>query len=365
MIKKKNIVIATGGTGGHVFPAYSLANYLIKKNYNVKLTIDNRGFKFLKNYEKIDFIKISSYSLIKKNILQLIFSSFKIFLSILRSIIFLLFNRPSVVVGMGGYSSFPICIAATILRIKFVVYENNLLIGKANKYLLPFTKKIFVSYKDLEGIPEKYRSKILVIGNIVREEIINLNINNTENKEMDSIKILVLGGSQAAKVFAEKLPRIFEKLKKSEIPIKIFQQCHNEQNDQLSNYYKKSEIDFEIFNFSDNIVHYYSKVNLVITRSGASALGELINAKLPFITIPLPTAADNHQVKNAIYYKKRGFGYLIDEKDINSQLYGLIKSFFKDKSLIKNMLENQRQYSDKNIFKIINSHIEKITNEKN
>ena len=70
-------------------------------------------------------------------------------------------------------------------------------------------------------------------------------------------------------------------------------------------------------------------------------------------------------ISKQFYYKKRGFGYLIDEKDINSQLYGLIKSFFKDKSLIKNMLENQRQYSDKNIFKIINSHIEKITNEKN
>ena len=76
--------------------------------------------------------------------------------------IYLLFNRPSIVFGMGGYSSFPVCIAATILRIKFVIYENNLIIGKANKYLLPFAKKIFVSYKDLEGIPKKYDNKIIV-----------------------------------------------------------------------------------------------------------------------------------------------------------------------------------------------------------
>ena len=81
---------------------------------------------------------------------------------------------------MGGYSSFPICIAAAILRIKFVIYENNLIIGKANKYLLPFAKKIFVSYKDLEGIPKKYNNKIFEIGNIVREEIINSKIKNIE-----------------------------------------------------------------------------------------------------------------------------------------------------------------------------------------
>ena len=78
---------------------------------------------------------------------------------------------------MGGYSSFPICIAASILRIKFIIYENNLIIGKANKYLLPFAKKIFVSYKELEGISKKYNKKIVEIGNLIREEIFNINTN--------------------------------------------------------------------------------------------------------------------------------------------------------------------------------------------
>ena len=84
-------------------------------------------------------------------------------------------NRPSIIFGMGGYSSFPICIAASILRIKFIIYENNLIIGKANKYLLPFAYKIFVSYKQLEGIHKKYNNKVYEIGNILREEIINSN----------------------------------------------------------------------------------------------------------------------------------------------------------------------------------------------
>ncbi len=365
MIKKKKILIATGGTGGHVFPAYSLASYFIKNNYNVKLTTDYRGFNYLKDYKNLNIIKISSSPLNKKNIFKLLFSTILIVFSVLRSIIFLLFNRPSIIFGMGGYSSFPICIAAAILRIKFVIYENNLIIGKANKYLLPFAKKILVSYKDLDGIPDKYFNKIFEIGNIVRDEIINFKNENTESDKYNAIKILVLGGSQAAKVFAEKLPKIFEKLQNSKIPIKVYQQCQNEQKNNLIEFYKKTKIDYEIFNFTNKIIDYYSKANLVITRSGASVLGELINIKIPFISIPLTTSADNHQLKNALYYKKKGFGYLVEEKDINEQLYSLIKSFFEDEILIKNIFINQSQYSDKNIFKDINICIEKIINEKN
>jgi UDP-N-acetylglucosamine--N-acetylmuramyl-(pentapeptide) pyrophosphoryl-undecaprenol N-acetylglucosamine transferase len=365
MTKTNKIIIATGGTGGHVFPAYSLANYLIKNNYNIELTVDDRGSKYLKDYENLKLIKITSSPLIKKNIFTFLFSIFIILFSTLRSLFFLLFNRPSIVFGMGGYSSFPVCIASAILRIKFVIYENNMIIGKANRYLLPFAKKIFVSYGNLEGIPKNYSNKVFEIGNIVREEIINSKARNVQNDRFDDIKILVLGGSQAAKVFAEQLPRIFEKLKNSKVPIKIYQQCQKKQNEQLSEFYKKAKIDFEIFNFTNKITDYYLKANLVITRSGASVLGELINIKIPFISIPLPTSADNHQFKNAIYYKKKGLGYIINEKDINNQLYDLIKSIFKDKSLVKKILANQSLYSDKNIFQNISFYINNIINEKN
>ena len=365
MIKKKKILIATGGTGGHVFPAYSLAKFFIKNDCKVNLTIDKRGLKYFKKYEGLNLIKIYSSPLKKKNILQFLISVFAILFSIFSSVILLSLNRPSIIIGVGGYSSFPICVASAILRIKFVIYENNLIIGKANKFLLPFAKKIFVSYKELEGIPDKYSNKIIEIGNIVREEIINSKIKDIQNDNFDNIRLLILGGSQAAKVFAEKLPQIFKKLEINKIPIKVYQQCQYEQNNQLSEFYKKAKIDFEIFNFTDKILDYYSKANLVITRSGASALGELINIKIPFISIPLPTSADNHQLKNALYYKKKGFGFLVPEKDINNQLFNLIKSIFKNKLLIENIVSNQRQYSDKNIFKNINTHIEKIIDEKN
>lgn len=364
MIKRK-ILIATGGTGGHIIPAYSLAKFLITKDYKVELTSDVRGLKFLKNNENLKITKIASSPLVKKNILKLIISICAIFFSVLSSFLFLLFNRPSIIFGMGGYSSFPVCVAAFLLRIKFVIYENNLVIGKANKLLLPFSEKIFVSYKELEGIPKNYKKKVLQIGNIIREEIINFNKNIKEMKSFDDIKILVLGGSQAAKIFAEILPEIFINLKEANMPIKIYQQCQTNQNEQLIQLYKNAKIDFEIFNFTNKIINYYLKANLVITRSGASVLGELINVKIPFVSIPLPTSADNHQFKNAEFYLKRGYGYLLEEKDIKNKLNHLINSIFRDKSLTKKILSNQRQYSDKNVFRNLNIELEQILNEKN
>jgi UDP-N-acetylglucosamine--N-acetylmuramyl-(pentapeptide) pyrophosphoryl-undecaprenol N-acetylglucosamine transferase len=352
------------GTGGHIFPAYSLAKYLKSNNYNVNLTTDERGSKYLKNYKNLNLENISSSPLEKKNLFTFVYSIVKIIYSILKSFLFLIFNRPSIIFGMGGYSSFPICVAASILRIKFIIYENNLIIGKANKYLLPFANKIFVSHEELEGIPKQHDEKVFRVGNIVREEIINLNINNKE-RDTSNIRILVLGGSQAARIFAEVLPIIFKKLKNLDLPIKIYQQCLKKQNNQLSQYYNKVGIDHEIFNFTDKILKYYSEANLVITRSGASVLGELINVKRAFISIPLPSAADNHQYKNAEFYKKKGYGYLIEEKDIKSKLFDLIRSLTENDLLIKNLLLNQRQHSDTHIFTILNDELEEILNENN
>ena len=191
--KLKKIIIATGGTGGHVFPAYSLAKHFLDNKINVEIISDKRGLKYLQDYNDIKVIEITSSTIFKKNIFQLLFSILIIFYSICRSFIFLLANRPNLVFGMGGYSSFPVCIAAKILKIPFIIYENNLYIGKANRYLLPYAKKGFVSYKELEGISEKYKKKICEIGNIIRKEILNSQIKSDFNQNDKKLKILILG----------------------------------------------------------------------------------------------------------------------------------------------------------------------------
>ena len=365
MSKKIKTIIAIGGTGGHVFPGLHLGEHLEKSGHFVEYVTDKRGYKFLNRFNNLIIKILPSSRLSKKNIFIYFLSLMAILYSVLRSIIFLLFNRPKIIFGMGGYASFPICIAATILKIKFIIYENNLIIGKANKYLLPFARQIFVSYRELEGIPEKFNYKIREIGNIINKTIINYNQNQKKIRDNKKIKILILGGSQAAKIFAETLPNIFKRCSNEGVSLEIFQHCMQNQEKQLSLFYKEAKIKFETFTFSENLIEYFSKVNLAITRSGASILAELTNCNIPFVSVPLPTAADNHQLKNAIYYQQKNYSFLIEEKDLKTELYSLIKEIYNNNELLENIINKQRQHSDKNVYNNINKNLKNTFNEKN
>ena len=351
----KHIIIATGGTGGHIFPAVSLANNLIKEGFNLTLTTDIRGLKFfddnIKKYTKV----IKSSPLLKKKISV---SVLKIIFAIFESLIFLNKKRPKFIFGMGGYSSFPVCFAAMVLRIPFLIYENNLTMGKANRFLTPFAKKIFVSYQDIDGIKKKYEKKIVVIGNILREEIFSRSGKKEKNEK--DLNILVLGGSQAAKIFAEVLPDIFINCKKNDIDFKVYQQCLADQKSDLQVKYERNKINYELFSFTFDIIKYYNTSSLVITRAGSSALAELLNCKIPIISIPLSTSSEDHQLKNAQYFKKKGFGFMIEEKDIENKLFELLISIHKDKSMLSFIQTNQSKHSDKNVFTNIKKELNKL-----
>ena len=364
MNKKIKTIIAVGGTGGHVIPGYNLAKHLSEKNFSVEIVSDKRGGKYINKENNIKVSILPSSRLNRANVISFFISSIKILYSILRSLFFLFTNRPKIIFGMGGYASFPICIAASILRIKFLIYENNLIIGKANKYLLPFAEKILISYKEIEGIHHKYKDKVIEIGNIIKKEIINFSQNYKQNDKKE-ISILILGGSQAAKVFANTLPAVFKDCSVKGILLKIYQQCLPEQNEELKQFYKKNLLESHIFNFSDDVSEYFPKVNLAITRSGSSMLAELTNANIPFISVPLPTSADNHQLKNAIFYEKKKFSFLIKEKDLKEKLIYLITEIYKNNSVLDNIKKNQRQYSDKNVYNNIDHVLKKIIDGKN
>jgi len=360
-INKNKIIIATGGTGGHVFPAYSLAKNFIKNNYSVEIITDKRGLKYLDKNKNIKLILNNSSTIFKKSIINLFFSIFVICFSYIKSLVILYRVKPMVVFGMGGHASFPVCIAARTLNIPFIIYENNIQIGKSNKYLLPFASKIFVSYQDLIGIKSKYSHKVIFTGNIIREEIFNFKKINQCTQGV--LNILVLGGSQAAKSFGEFLPKIFKQCIKENIKIKIFQQCIVSQNNKLKEEYKNLKIDCELFNFTHNILEYFSQAELVITRSGSSITAELINCKIPFISIPYPHSTDSHQDKNAAYFEKKGYSFLIKEKEINEKLLPLIKLIYSDKEILKKLIKKQKNHSDKDAFFKINNEVKNLVYE--
>ena len=357
------IFLAAGGSGGHIFPAYSLSKYLMKKKRKVTIITDKRGFKFLKNYSGIKIKTIISSTIFKNNPIKFIISITIIFSAILNSLIFLFFNRPNIVIGMGGYSSFPICIAAKFLGIPFAIYENNLLIGKTNKYLLPFAEKFFISNIDIKGINYKYDRKIIKIGNIVREEILNY-ISKKKNKRTNTLNILILGGSQGAKIFGEKLPLIFKQCKKNNINFKITQQCQINQNKTLGKFYQSNKIDHELFDFNDEISISMNKANICITRAGASTLAELVFLNIPHVTIPLPAAKDNHQFENASFYHQHGCNWILNQHEINEDsLTNTLINIIDNKDEYLKKIKNMKNFSYQNSWNNINLKIISTINE--
>ena len=249
----KKIIFSSGGTGGHLFPALNMMKYFSNKGHEVLLVTDIRGHNFLKENHKFKSYVIKADTPINKNFLKKIFSLPIIFFSILRSCLILIKEKPNLIFGFGGYVSFPISFASKFFNIPLIIYENNLVLGRTNKSLLAFSKKILLSKKIPVNFPEKYKSKVYKVGNILREEIINHStLKKTNNKE--NFSILILGGSQGAEVFGNIMPSIVKKLKNEGYKIEINQQCIESQKKSLIEFYNKNSIKNKIFSFTNDIL---------------------------------------------------------------------------------------------------------------
>ena len=178
--------------------------------------------------------------------------------------------------------------------------------------------------------------------------------------EKNDLKILVLGGARLRKFLAKNYQEFFEMIKEN-LKISIYQQCLPEQNS-LKNFYESISIQNEIFNFDPNILKYYKKIDLVITRSGSS-VSKLLNCNIPFISFLLKSQLMIIKIKTQNFFKKR-FLFFNKENQIDESLFLLIKSFYKDKSILKNCVNNQKSYSKINTMEKILNEIENITDEK-
>ena len=356
----KKIIFTAGGTGGHLFPAINLMGHLIEKGNEVLLITDARGNSFLKHYAKLKYYTIKAETPTNKKLLKKIFSYLVIFQSVIRSIIILKKEKPDLVFGFGGYVSFPISFASRFFKIPLILYENNLTLGRANKYLLPFSKKIFISKKIENDYLKKHKDKIYESGPILNKNIINY----IDEKKIDidkNLSILVLGGSQGAKIFGKIIPPVITKLKNEGYQLQINQQCIDTQKDEIKNYYLKNGIKNNVFEFEKNIYKLIFSSNLVITRSGANTTAELVFANIPFIAIPLPNSIDDHQYLNAQYYKNKGCCWFLNQDNLNKEsLFNLIVKIVKDKKKIENVKENMKKNQNKNVYSDIEKEIKKI-----
>lgn len=356
----KKIIFSTGGTGGHIFPAINLMKHFIDKEYKVLLVTDNRGGNFIKNYSEFRSYMMSAGTPTNKNLFKKFFSYFLIFFSIIRSIIILKREKPNLVFGLGGYVSFPISFASRFLNLPLIIYENNMVLGRTNKYLSSFSKKIFLAKKITKNFPEKYISKTYEVGSILDKNIINCS-SFRDNNDEGKFSILVLGGSQGAEIFGTIIPTVVKMIKDAGYEIEINQQCVISQKNSITNFYEKNNIKNYVFEFDKNILKLVLSSSLAITRCGASTTAELAHTLTPFIAVPLPNSVDNHQYLNAKYYESKGYCWLLEQDNFNiDNLFNLIMETIKNKNKLELIRKNMKKDHNKNVYINIENEIKEF-----
>ncbi len=359
----KTYLICTGGTGGHIFPILHLYEEL-KKNYETKIITDDRAEKYFEIHHEDIIVLPSESPFRKKNILHLIKSLFVIFYSLFKSIGILIKYKPYMVVGSGGYVSFPLLLACVLLRKQFILYETNAVLGRVNRFFLSFTYKILSGYEHLKNFPIRYQNKFYYVGNLIRKQFLNLEKKKIDQKD-DFLKVLILGGSQGAKIFGEKLHIIFKKLIEQNFKISVIQQVVFDQKESLDHFYEiandlyKDRFRYKTFIFEKKIEDLIYNCDIVICRSGSSTISELIFLKKTFIAVPLPSSMDNHQFYNADYYVKKDCCWLVNQnEEFSYNIEKLLTEILNDRSLLEKKEKNIERIKTENVIKSFLKNIE-------
>jgi UDP-N-acetylglucosamine--N-acetylmuramyl-(pentapeptide) pyrophosphoryl-undecaprenol N-acetylglucosamine transferase len=296
-INMKKICLIGGGTGGHLFPAISTAQELERQNIKTFLITDQRCAKYLPSHMLIKtfVLKLGSMNM---GIVQKFLTLSNMGIATLTSIKILLQEKPSLVVGFGGYPTLPTLIAARILKVPIVLHEQNCFLGKVNKMFAKSAALIAMNFEQTQNVDTNVKHKTIVVGNPIRQEITTYKFD--KDFSATPFTILVIGGSQGASFFDALMIDTVTLLKqKTTKEIRIIQQASLALHAKMKEKYRNIGVNAEISNFFQDIYLKYNQANLVIARSGASTISELIYAGLPAILVPLPTSAQNHQLYNA------------------------------------------------------------------
>ena len=354
---KKKILISTGGSGGHVVPAITIHDHL-KNKYDIIFSTDLRGLKYLSD----DTYKVYVVDTPKLNKSILFpFAIMKVFFLTLKSLFLLKRTKIKILISTGGYMSLPLCLAAKMLNIKIFLLEPNMIIGRANRFFLNFCEKIICYANNISSFPDKFQNKLEISSPFIRKNYYEIN----NNKDVDKIfTIIIIGGSQGAQVFDEIIHESILKISNLR-PLKIIHQTNQKNINFLKNFYSENKIENIIFSFEKNLNKLLVQADLCITRGGASSLAEISLLKIPFIAIPLPSSKDNHQFKNANYYKNKDCCWIIDQINFDKVkfedlLINILKNkddFFKKKKNLENLnYQNTWNNVNQNLLKIINEN---------
>ncbi len=352
MMTTNRIILAAGGTGGHVIPALTVSHELKNRGFDCKFLSDKRGLKLIDHISpKQKASNVFAASPVSGNIFQRLVALFKISLGVIQSIFHIIHFRPFCVVGFGGYPSAPPLIAASIFRLPSLLHEQNARVGRANLFLAAGVKTMLLSWKNSKPIPPNV--SVLLTGLPVRSAFFELP--NYQRKKKFSVKspchILIIGGSLGAQMFADFIPQAIsalpENIRKSVI---ITQQVCNEQLSELQRKYSRMSIRHFCKSFFTEIVQEMAKADIIISRAGASSVAEVAAIGRAAVFIPFPESLDDHQVYNARSLTNEKAAILLPQKEIEADPTILAKhllSLIEDPKKCQKMAERVRKLAHK------------------
>ncbi|MEK7286494.1 MAG: undecaprenyldiphospho-muramoylpentapeptide beta-N-acetylglucosaminyltransferase [Nitrospirota bacterium] len=343
-----NIVIAGGGTGGHLFPCIALAHTFMKQESQTKILFIGTGVgmeaRIVPTHGFL-FQPIAAAGFVGKPFFGKMRALSLIFVGIFQAISHLIRFSPDLVIGIGGYASCPVMLAAFFLRMKRVILEPNLIPGMMNQIVAPFVHLAVTAFHETKTLLRT--KKIVCLGVPVRAEILDAATTLLKKEQTTQKKtLLILGGSQGAQSLNQAIISALPVLK--EMPIQLIHQTGEKEAAEVSAAYKQCGVNGEVFPFIEKMSEVYLKADFVLSRAGAGTLSELAMMGLPALLVPFP-GAKGHQQKNAESFVKAGAAEIILNHDLTCEtLVAKIKAILSDPEKCSNMAKAARTLAHPN-----------------
>jgi UDP-N-acetylglucosamine--N-acetylmuramyl-(pentapeptide) pyrophosphoryl-undecaprenol N-acetylglucosamine transferase len=351
------ILVITGASGGHIFPALSFLDTLRGKykNADTLLVLPQRSIENQIGdiYYKVKHISISPIKLSFE--LKNLFVILNFLKGSWESIFILFTFRPDIVVGFGSIISIPMLFFAWIFRIKTLIHEQNVIPGRATRFLAFFVDRVAISFEETKNYFQNLKRKIVLTGNPIRKGLIRYEKNTALDFfgfKSDKFTILVMGGSQGSQRinlgFVKAISTISDKS-----TLQVIHLCGLKDHDLLKEKYKYLNIDIKLISFLSDMQYAYSACDLAVSRAGATTLAEIIFFNLPAVIIPYPFAY-RHQVANAKVLEKQGCAIIINDSELDNDILGqTINYLIKDSNRIRAMRSSYTSISYPNASDLI------------
>jgi len=362
-MSRRSIMLAAGGTGGHLFPAMSLAQELKRRGWEVDLITDMRGNRYGADFPARAIYKIPAATLRERAPLEVLRFSFTMMRGLWGAFRVLWKVRPGAIAGFGGYPTFAPLIMAQLLRDPILIHEQNAVMGRANKALLRLASIIAVSFATTKFVPGVFHRRVRFTGNPVRDAVIK-----ACRKDYDpptargELRLVIFGGSQGARVFSEVVPAALGRLPQDmRARLRITQQCRKEDLGHVRKLYRDAGMSAILATFFEDLPKIMGDAHLIIARSGASTVAELSVMGRPSILVPFAHALDNDQLANATRLAEEGGAWCMAEKDLTAEtLSRKIEQLLSGPAILEQAAQAARASGKPNAVSLLADEVENL-----